>query len=77
MKLEQFLDTCNTNTIEIEVYNKYNDCMFEGMLYLIFHNTPDKKGNELSEQHRQELLDSTITAWEVNSDDSLSIFCDY
>lgn len=76
MKLRQFLNTCNTNTAEIEVYNRNNKLMYTGTIYLIFHNTPDNNGNELSDQQRQELLDSTIYSWELNNFNDISIYCE-
>lgn len=75
MTLREFLKTCNTNTARIDVYNKNNEKLYDGMLYLIFHNASDDNDNKLSEQQCQELLDSNVSAWELNNDISLSIFC--
>ena len=77
MKLRQFLNTCNTNTVDIEVYASNDELLYEGTLYLIYHNHEDNNGKTLTETQRQQLLDSNVEAWELTNYESIAIYCDY
>ena len=83
MTLKKFLIPCNTNTVDINVYGKDDNLLYEGMLYLVFHlddrNIEQDNYNKayFSFEDREAVLNSEVQAWQMENDNSISIMLDY
>lgn len=77
MKVKEFLITCNLNSIDIDIYDEHDNLIYYGELYMIFHNHEDYNGKTLSDDERQNVLNSSVEAWEITNDDTIEIFTDY
>lgn len=83
MKLKQFLDTCSSNVIHIDVFDAHDNLLYEGMLYLIFHlddrNIENEEHNTayFTLEERDAILSSNVQVWFLQNDNSVSIGIDY
>lgn len=80
MKLKHFLDTCNFNTLEIEILDGINQVVFDGPLYLAYHlpneeiiDTAIWKNYNLKPE---DILNSEVEAWELDNDQKIRFFTD-
>ena len=81
MTLKNFVLTCNNNTADIAIYDKHDNLLFEGMLYLVFH-LDNRNEDQYNKAHfpfeeRTSILESNVEAWELHNDNSLGIWIDY
>lgn len=81
MTLRDFALACNTNTLDLAVYDKHDNLLFEGMLYLVFH-LDDRDEDQYNKAYfsfdeKEEILESNIEAWDLYNDSSISIRTDY
>ena len=64
MTLKNFLYTCNSNSLFVTVFDKYDDIVYEGPMYLVSHVG-------------ENTLNSSVEAWWLEYDDSISVCTDF
>ena len=81
MTLKDFVLSCSSNTVEITVFDKHDNLLFEGMLYLVLHidDRIEDQHNKAyySFEERENILESRIEAWFLENDNAVSIKTDY
>ena len=81
MTLKDFVLSCTSNTIEIEVLDKHDNILFEGALKLVLHidDSVEDQHNKAfySFEEREDILESKIEAWFLENDNTIDIRTDY
>ena len=81
MTLKDFVLSCSSNTVEVAVFNKHDNLLFEGMLYLVLH-IDDRVEDQYNKayysfEERDNILESRVEAWFLENDNAVSIKTDY
>ena len=81
MTLKDFVLSCSSNTVEIAVFDKHDNLLFEGMLYLVLH-IDDRVEDQYNKayysfEERDNILESRVEAWFLENDNAVSIKTDY
>ena len=81
MTLKDFVLSCSSNTVEIAVFDKHDNLLFEGMLYLVLH-IDDRVEDQYNKayysfEERANILESRVEAWFLENDNAVSIKTDY